>query len=167
MDHPLFTKIMIRRAMSLKTTFLVSAALIALFSCAAPADPRHSDVLGVFINTDSSPVQIDLVSTDGRDTTNLTLSSGQIDTAVLMKGQTKVYTALERLADRRLLSACPTPSLESAAEFFDYKNRVFYFRVTKGRAILLKAVDLTPHERRLLEAYKRQLRRTEGNTRRK
>ena len=145
--------------MKSKVTLLISAALLATLTVGASTDPRRLDVIGLFINDDSRELQIDLVSSDGKDITNLTLSSNQIDTAAMMNGEIRVYVSTQRLSDRRLLSICRMPSPESAPKFFDRKDRRFYFRIAKGKAILVKPVDLTIRERKLLEGYRLQLRR--------
>lgn len=114
------------------------------------------EVIGTYLNEGRSLIELDLVSKDGSETTNIPLSPGRIDHAVIGEGQTKVYTPAEEIAKRRLLSTIPTPTPKTAPEFFEKETRTFYFRIIAGKVTLVKPRDLTTNERKRLKAFRRE-----------
>jgi len=125
---------------------------------AAPPTVRP-EVSGTYFNEDRIPVELNLISKDGKEGTIIPLPPGRLERAVISEGQTKVYTPSKKMATRRLLSTSPTPTPKSAPEFFENATRTFYFRIIGGKVILVKPRDLTTNERKRLEGYKQELQR--------
>ena len=118
-----------------RRAFVISLGLLLhLSSEAASNRSARLEVIGTYLNEGRSLIELELISKDGSEGTNIPLSPGRIDHAVIGEGQTKVYAPAEERAKRRLLSAIPTPTLETAPEFFEKENRTFYFRIIAGKA---------------------------------
>jgi hypothetical protein len=137
---------------------LLSILILSNQFQAALLQAKESPIIGTFFNEGHSTVEVNVVSKDGRDTTVLTFSPGQIDRAIIEAGVIKVYTPAEKVSLRRLLSTRTTPTVGLEPEFFDQKARTFYFRVVDGKVTLIKPAQLTSEERRHFEAYLRQVR---------
>ena len=150
------TRTMIGRSLHLWVG-LVAVLILSAQSEAASRGVRGSEVIATFFNEGHSTVQLNLISKDGRDTTILTFSPGQIERAVIHEGQIKVYTPSERLSSRQLLSTREMPTPRLAAEFFENATQTFYFRVSGKNVTLVKPRNLTVRERSRLQAYKRQV----------
>lgn len=123
----------------------------------APLAAKESSVIGTYLNEGTRPVELNVISKDGADTSVINLWVGRIARAVLTEGRTKVYTPSESMASRRLLSTGVTPTPESAPEFFEKKTRMFYFRVVGGKVTLVRPEDLTVKEKERLRSFKREL----------
>ncbi len=136
---------------------LMSVLLLGGIAEAASPVTRESKVIGTYLNEGTRSVELNLISTDGADTSIINLWVGRIARAVITEGHTKVYTPSENLASRRLLSTRKTPTPESAPEFLEKKTRTFYFRVVGGKVVLIRPQDLTPKEKERLRAFKREL----------
>ena len=147
--------------MTSNNTFTLCAAILGLLFVPGQSEARSairgSEVIGTFFNEVSDTVQVNLISSDRKETIILTISPGQIDRAILTGGETRVYVPSENVSSGRLLSSAATPTLKSAAEFFDKEARTFYLRVAQGRVTLVKPQSLTEMERKRLRAFKRQV----------
>lgn len=144
-----------------RRTFVISLGVLMLhFPCEA-ASNRSAPlaVVGTYLNEGRSLIELELISKDGRETTNIPLSPGRIDHAVIGEGKTRVYTPAEAIAKRRLLSTISTPTPRTAPEFFEKETRTFYFRIIAGKVILVKPRDLTASERKRLRAFRREIER--------
>jgi hypothetical protein len=147
--------------MMLRRSFVIGLGALMLHLPCEAASNRSAplEVLGTYLNEGRSLIEIDLVSKDGRETTNIPLPPGRIDHAAIGEGQTRIYTPAEEIAKRRLLSTIPTPTLRTAPEFFEKETRTFYFRITEGKVILVKPRDLTASERKRLKAFRNEIER--------
>lgn len=146
--------------MRIKTwTSLFLVLILVAQSEAAWRRGKDSEIVGTYFNEDRMLVELNLISKDGSDISIIPLEPRRIDRAVIGPGLTKLYIPSEEMATRRLLSTSPTPTLKSAPEFFDKETGTFYFRISRGKVILVKPKDLTAAERQRLEAYNRALQR--------
>lgn len=132
---------------------------VATSSEATPLPNLKSAVIGTFLNKGPTTVEVNIISKDRSDISIFTLSSGQVERALLTAGRMKVYTPSESMSSRRLLFAATTPEPATSSEYFEERTRTFYFRIAAGRLILVKRSDLTAQERKVLIAFKRQLQR--------
>jgi hypothetical protein len=138
--------------------FLASAVLCAP-SYAGPRKHVSRDYIGTYLNEGKTTVEVNMISADGHDGTEITLDPGRIDRAVIVAGQTKLYTPFGTVETKRLLSTHSTPTPESHPQFFDAHGRSFYFRIVGRSLTLVKRQDLTVAEKKRLQAFKRQLQR--------
>ena len=147
--------------MRLRHAFVIGlGALMLDLPCEAASNrSARLEVLGTYLNEGRSLIEIDLISKDGRETTNIPLSPGRIDHAAIGEGQTRIYTPAEEIAKRRLLSTIPTPTPRTAPEFFEKETRTFYFRIIAGKITLVKPQELSPSERKRLKAFRREIER--------
>lgn len=144
-----------------RCAFVISLGALMLHLRCEAASNRSAplEVIGTYLNEGRRLIELDLISKDGRETTNIPLSPGRIDHAVIGEGQTKVYTPAEGISKRRLLSTISTPTLRTAPEFFERETRTFYFRIIAGKVTLVKPRDLTAGERKRLKAFRREIER--------
>ena len=151
--------------MSLKSRIFCVFALLLVAAWKAPLSQAASDtdVLAIYFNEGESLVEIDILSKDGREGTNIPLSAGRIDRAVISEGRMKVYAPAKEMAKRRLLSSIATPSPGSSPQFFDKMTRSFYFRIVGGKITLIRPQDLTTDEKKRLKTAMRELKRASVN----
>ena len=147
--------------MTIRHIFLAVLASVILCapSYAGPRKRVSRDYIGTYLNEGKTTVELNMISADGHEGTEITLDPGRINRAVIIAGQTKLYTPFGTTVTKRLLSTHHTPTPESHPEFFDARGRSFYFRIVGRNLTLVKRQDLTVAERQRLQAFKRQLQR--------
>jgi hypothetical protein len=147
--------------MSVKSRILSVFALMLLAGWKTPLSQAASDadVLAIYFNEGARLVEIDILSKDRREGTNIPLSAGRIDRAVISEGRMMVYAPAKEMAKRKLLSSITTPSPKSSPEFFDKMMRSFYFRIVDGKIRLVRPQDLTTDEKSRLKTAMRELKR--------
>lgn len=148
-----------------KITGIVDTDERNIFACkvflenvdALPRPPVPSiRVFCVVLNEGPATVRVELVNKAGNESTDMTLSPGEIHKTAVVEGQAKVYTPSESLFTGKLLSSCVVPSEKLAPEFFDSSTRTFYFRIRNGKIALVRPQEATTLKKRWQELEKQQ-----------
>jgi hypothetical protein len=145
------TTILFRKGLRLFAS--LSFLLFLNTRCDASELTTIREVTGVFFNVGNGTVQLNVRSADKKDTTIMTLSSGQVGSTATVKGEVRVLTPSKNMTSGHLLSSCQVPDPEAAPEFFEKTTRMFYFRIDGGKVTLVKPRDLSGPERRRVKAY--------------
>ena len=147
----------------MRARHIILPLLASLVICAplhaGPKKRVSRDYIGTYLNEGKTTVELNMISADGHEGTEITLDPGRIDRAVIVAGQTKLYTPFGTRETKRLLSTHRTPTLESHPQFFDARGRSFYFRIVGRHLTLVKRQDLTVAERQRLQGFKKELQR--------
>jgi hypothetical protein len=133
------------------------AVLVAQVKAAAATS--SSKFFGTYLNEGNALIEIDIVSTDGRDGVTIPLEPGHIEKTTISPGTIKLCLPSTNGQERRTLWSGPTPTPTSAPGYFDNERRMFYFRIIRKKMILVRPGDLTAVERAKIRWYDEVLRK--------